>query len=69
MDDEELDRTTDVRSLRPEDIYEHRVQSGEVRDCVQSLPEKYREVVLLRCQEELSYEQIAEILEVPVTNR
>ncbi len=67
LEDDELDRTTDVRSLKPEDIYEHRVQSTTIRDCIQNLDEKYRDVLVLRYQEELSYEQIAEILEVPVS--
>lgn len=67
MDDEEIDRAADARSRRPEDIYDHRVQSGEVREGIQGLDEKYREVLLLRYQEELSYEQIAEVLEVPVS--
>ena len=66
-DDEELDRAADASSLKPEEIYEHRVQSATIRECIQSLEEKYRDVLLLRCQEELSYEQIAEILEVPVS--
>ncbi|MEI6234746.1 MAG: sigma-70 family RNA polymerase sigma factor [Planctomycetota bacterium] len=66
-DDEELARTVDTRSLKPEEIYEHRVQSTELRDCIQNLEDKYRDVLVLRYQEELSYEQIAEILEVPVS--
>jgi RNA polymerase sigma-70 factor (ECF subfamily) len=34
---------------------------------IQELDEKYREVLVLLYQEELSYEQIAEALEVPVS--
>ena len=66
-EDDELEHTADVRSPRPEEIYEHRVQAGHVRDCIQSLEEKYREVLLLRYQEELSYEKMAEVLELPVS--
>ena len=66
-DDEELDRAADAKSLKPEDIYEHRVQTAAIRDSIQSLEDKYRDVLILRYQEELSYEQIAEILEVPVS--
>ena len=65
--DEELERAADQRSLRPEEVYEHRVQSGQIRDCIQELNEKYREVLILRYQEEMSYEKIAEILELPVS--
>ena len=67
IDDEELDRATDKRSLKPEEIYENRVQSAMLRDCIQALEEKYRDVLVLRYQEELNYEQIADILEVPVS--
>jgi RNA polymerase sigma-70 factor (ECF subfamily) len=67
IDDEELDRAADVKSQKPEDIYEHRVQSNTIKESIQSLDEKYREVLILRYQEELSYEQIAEALQVPVS--
>jgi RNA polymerase sigma-70 factor (ECF subfamily) len=67
VDDEEMERTADARSMRPEDVYENRVQAGQVRETIQSLDEKYREVLILRYQEEMSYEQIAEALELPVS--
>ncbi|MFH0939393.1 MAG: sigma-70 family RNA polymerase sigma factor [Planctomycetota bacterium] len=66
-DDEEIEHTADARSLKPEDIYEHRAQSGWIRECLLSLDEKYREVLILRYQEEMSYEKIAEILELPIS--
>jgi RNA polymerase sigma-70 factor (ECF subfamily) len=67
MDEEDLERAEDFNSPRPEDVYEHRVQSATIRESIQSLQEKYREVLILRYQEELSYEQIAEVLSVPVS--
>ena len=66
-EDEELERAVDLEAARPEDVYEHRVNAAQVREAILVLPLKYREVLLLRYQEELSYEQIAEVLEVPVT--
>jgi RNA polymerase sigma-70 factor (ECF subfamily) len=66
-DDEEMERAVDKRSMRPEEVYEHRVQSSELMECIQSLEEKYREVLLLRFQEEMSYEKIAEILDLPAS--
>lgn len=66
-DDEEMERAADLRVLKPEDVYEHRVQSNEVRECIQALNEKYREVLVLRYQEDMSYEKIAEILELPIS--
>lgn len=66
-EEDEIDRAADTKTLRPEEVYEHRVQAGQVQDSIQSLDEKYREVLILRYQEELSYEKIAEILELPVS--
>jgi RNA polymerase sigma-70 factor, ECF subfamily len=66
-DDEEMERAADTRAPRPEEVYEHRVQSGQVMECIQELDEMYREVFILRYQEEMSYEKIAEILELPVS--
>jgi RNA polymerase sigma-70 factor (ECF subfamily) len=39
---------------------------GALRDCVQSLPAEYREVVVMRELEEMSYRQIAETTGVPI---
>jgi RNA polymerase sigma-70 factor, ECF subfamily len=66
-EDEEMERAVDKRSLKPEEVYEHRVQSGQVLECIQALDDKYREVLILRFQEEMSYEKISEILELPVS--
>ncbi len=38
-----------------------------VLDAALSLPEKYREPVLMRCQQLMSYKQIAEVLSLPET--
>ncbi|MDF1869415.1 MAG: sigma-70 family RNA polymerase sigma factor [Phycisphaerales bacterium] len=38
-----------------------------VLDAALSLPEKYREPVLMRCQQSMSYKQIAEVLSLPET--
>ena len=38
-----------------------------VLDAALSLPEKYREPVLLRCQQSMSYKHIAEVLSLPET--
>jgi RNA polymerase sigma-70 factor (ECF subfamily) len=37
-----------------------------VRDCIASLPREYREVLVLRELEELSYKEIGTVVEVPV---
>ena len=38
---------------------------AKVRQCVQELPDEYREAVVLRDMESLSYEEIAEALGLP----
>jgi len=37
-----------------------------LQDAIQSLPEKYRQVIILRHQEEMDYEEIAEKLDLPL---
>lgn len=37
-----------------------------ITDAIESLPDKYREVIQLRHKQELAYEEIAEILSVPL---
>lgn len=49
----------DVEMIRKE-------RSTLIREAIESLPEIYREVIQLRHAEELSYEKIAEILNIPV---
>ena len=67
MEDDELERAVDRRGLRPEEVYENRVQATLVREALLGLDDKYREVLLLRYQTEMSYERIAEVLAVPLT--
>ena len=40
---------------------------GRVLEAIQNLPEKYREVFILAHSGELTYAQMAEVLEVPIT--
>lgn len=48
----------------------HIVQKNDIRICVQkaisSLAQNYREVILLKCIEGYSYEEISDILKIPV---
>jgi RNA polymerase sigma-70 factor (ECF subfamily) len=45
---------------------EQSFQDAEIQQAVLALPEPYRSVVLLRYMEEMSYDQIAESLEIPL---
>ncbi|MBU1118789.1 RNA polymerase sigma factor [Patescibacteria group bacterium] len=44
---------------------DQRIQSKEVRDIIESLSKKYRDVLVLRYLEDKSYEEIADILKKP----
>jgi RNA polymerase sigma-70 factor, ECF subfamily len=39
---------------------------GSLRECVESLPLEYREVVVMRELEELSYKEISDVAGVPI---
>lgn len=65
MDDDE--GTVDVAEpgKDPYASYVSRVEQEQVRDAIQQLPLDFREVILLREFEELSYQEIATILDCP----
>lgn len=50
----------------PEETLLFSEKQKHIQKAIEKLPEIYREVILLRHQEELSYEQISEILCLPV---
>jgi len=50
----------------PHDIYVGHLERRHVREAIQRLPEEAREVILLREWEELSYQEIATVLDCPM---
>jgi RNA polymerase sigma-70 factor (ECF subfamily) len=48
------------------DLYVSKVEAEQVRVAIQSLPVEFREIIMLREYEELSYQEIASVLECPV---
>lgn len=48
------------------DLYVSKVEAKQVRAAMQELPLEFREIILLREYEDLSYLEIASILECPV---
>ena len=50
----------------PEAALLARERDGRVTDAVKALPLRYREVVVMREMEQLSYREIADVLEVPI---
>ena len=62
------ERMIDVEDpgLRPEEVTSHAEEETRTQDLIDSLPEHYRIVVMLRHQQDLSYEEIAEALSLPL---
>ena len=62
------ERTIDVRDPGPlpDEITSNAEEEKQTQDLIDSLPEHYRIVVLLRHQQDLSYEEIAEALNLPL---
>lgn len=52
---------------QPEEYYERRETQTLVRQAVAELPDKYRLPLVLRYLEDLSYREIAEFMDLPVT--
>jgi RNA polymerase sigma factor (sigma-70 family) len=50
----------------PETLLLHRADAQWVRSAIEALPVEYREVLVLRELEELSYKEIAAIAEIPI---
>jgi RNA polymerase sigma-70 factor (ECF subfamily) len=67
--DEEFDETTHTKEEKREDAEAKLVEREEgerVRRALEALPEAYREVLVMREIEGLSYKEIAEVLGVPM---
>ncbi len=62
------ERTIDVEDtgLKPDEITSNAEEERNAQDLIDSLPEHYRIVVLLRHQQDLSYEEISEALNLPL---
>jgi len=56
----------DHRSLRPEQILSSREETARIHSALDRLDATKRAILMLRAVEELSYEEIAEALEIPV---
>ena len=62
------ERTIEIEDpgLQPDEVTSHREEESHAQTLIDSLPEHYRIVVVLRHQQDLSYEEIAEALELPL---
>jgi RNA polymerase sigma-70 factor, ECF subfamily len=50
----------------PHALYVSTVECRQVREAIQLLPEEHREIIVLREYEEMSYQEIAKLLECPL---
>jgi RNA polymerase sigma-70 factor (ECF subfamily) len=64
----EEERMIDIEDtgLKPDEVSTHAEEERRTRELIDGLPPHYRIVVLLRHQQDLSYEEIAEALELPL---
>jgi RNA polymerase sigma-70 factor (ECF subfamily) len=64
--DENLADVAIATSEDPHDLYVRNLQREQVRTAIQQLPIGSREIIILREYEELSYSEIANVLQCPV---
>jgi RNA polymerase sigma-70 factor (ECF subfamily) len=62
--DEEI-HATSSESVSPAAILEHAEDADLIKNAMNKLPAEFREILTLRHQEELSYQEISEILKIP----
>ncbi|MBO0792162.1 MAG: sigma-70 family RNA polymerase sigma factor [Ktedonobacteraceae bacterium] len=55
-----------VEDLNPEALHLRRINQQKIRDALEALPVEFREVMVLRELEELSYREISAIAQVPL---
>jgi RNA polymerase sigma-70 factor, ECF subfamily len=65
VDDQSLPLTTDERSSNPHVVYIRKLEREQVREAIETLPDSYREIIVLRDLEGFSYQDIAGLLECP----
>lgn len=53
-------------SFNPEQELVRKQQRFSIEEAIQSLPDKYREVIIYRHKDDKSYEEIADLLDIPV---
>jgi RNA polymerase sigma-70 factor (ECF subfamily) len=63
---EERELDVEDTGLRPDEVTSHAEEEDRASRLIASLPEHYRIVVMLRHQQDLSYEEIAEALNLPL---
>ena len=67
LDEELADLKCDEKAAELLENIEQKEQYQQIMDAINSLPDKYRQVFVLEHIDDLTYRQIAEILDIPVT--
>lgn len=65
FDDKDYDLPDDDIDT-PEGIVDGEMKESIIRESIEKLPAKFKEVVILRDVQEFSYEEISEILDIPI---
>jgi RNA polymerase sigma-70 factor (ECF subfamily) len=65
-DDDVLERAVDPAAMDPEQTVVRRAEARALSDAIAALPLQFREVLILREFEELSYKEIARVADIPV---
>lgn len=66
VDGEEREMSVMSRKLSPEQEYAVEERRAEIERVVRQLPSVYRELIILRHQHDLSYDEIAEVMSLPL---
>src|SRR4026208_1930469 len=66
LENDALDRTVESTRLSPEQESERKERRGEIESVVRALPGNYRELIILRHSQDLSYEEIVEVTGLPL---
>ncbi len=67
FNDEIINQKIDDKNIEQYEIIEKKEQYELILEAINSLPEKYRQVIILQYTGELTYAKIAEILDIPIT--
>ncbi len=65
-DGDQFDLPIESSRLSPEQESEQRERRGEIETVVRALPANYRELIILRHSQDLSYEEIVEVTGLPL---
>ena len=66
LDDEDEKITEPAAKENPESALLARVEQGTIRKALEELPLRFREIILLCDSEEMSYQEIADTLAIPI---